>query len=60
MNVKLKDIYELFDVVLYIYVDGKFVANSMDIDEDKNSYKDLFDKVVKAITVGDGEVAIEC
>ena len=60
MNVKLKDIYELFDVVLYIYVDDDFVANSMDIDEDKNSYKDLFDKVVKAITVGDGEVAIEC
>lgn len=58
--VKIKDIYDLFDVVLYIYVDGKFVANSMDIDEDKNLYKDLFDKVVKAITVGDGEVAIEC
>lgn len=58
--VKIKDIYDLFDVVLYVYVDGKFVANSMDIDEDKNSYKDLFDKVVKAITVGDGEVAIEC
>ena len=58
--VKIKDIYDLFDVVLYIYVDGKFIASSMDIDEDKNSYKDLFDKVVKAITVGDGEVAIEC
>ena len=58
--VKIKDIYDLFDVVLHVYVDGKFVANSMDIDEDKNSYKDLFDKVVKAITVGDGEVAIEC
>lgn len=58
--VKIKDIYDLFDVVLYVYVDGKFVANSMDIDKDKNSYKDLFDKVVKAITVGDGEVAIEC
>lgn len=58
--VKIKDIYDLFDVVLYVYVDGNFVANSMDIDEDKNSYKDLFDKVVKAITVGDGEVAIEC
>lgn len=58
--VKIKDIYDLFDVVLYIYVDGKFIASSMDIDEDKSSYKDLFDKVVKAITVGDGEVAIEC
>lgn len=58
--VKIKDIYDLFDVVLYIYVDDDFVANSMDIDEDKSSYKDLFDKEVKAITVGDGEVAIEC
>lgn len=58
--VKIKDIYDLFDVVLYIYVDDKFVADSMEIDEDKDSYKDLFDKVVKAITVGDGEVAIDC
>lgn len=58
--VKIKDIYDLFDVVLYVYVDGKFVADSMEVDEDKDSYKDLFDKVVKAITVGDGEVAIEC
>ena len=58
--VKIKDIYDLFDIVLYIYVDDKFVADSMDIDEDRSSYKDLFDKEVKAITVGDGEVAIEC
>lgn len=58
--VKIKDIYDLFDVVLHIYVGDEFVADSMEIDEDKDSYKDLFDKVVKAITVGDGEVAIEC
>lgn len=59
-NVKLKDIYDLFDIVLHIYVDDEFIADSMEIDEDKDSYKDLFDKVVKAIIVGDGEVAIEC
>lgn len=58
--VKIKDIYDLFDIVLHIYVDDEFVADSMDIDEDKSSYKDLFDKEVKAIIVGDGEVAIEC
>ena len=58
--VKLKDIYDLFDVVPYVYVDGKLIANNIDIDLDKKEYTNILDKEVKAITVGDGEVAIEC
>lgn len=60
MTVKLKDIYELFDVVMHIHVDGKFVANSIDIDSNVDLYNELFDKAVKGITVGDYEVAIDC
>lgn len=58
--VKLEDIYDLFDVVLSVYVDDEFIADSMDIDNDRDKYLDVLGKEVKAITVGDGEVAIEC
>ena len=58
--VKLEDIYDLFDAVLSVYVDDEFIADSMDIDNDRDKYLDVLGKEVKAITVGDGEVAIEC
>ena len=56
--VKVKDIINMFDIVVDVYHDDKFVANSIDIDE-LNGEHWVMDKEVVNIVVGDCDVVLE-
>lgn len=54
--VKVKDIINMFDVVVDVYHDGVFVTNSI---RDLNAGHWVMDKEVVNIVVGDCEVSLE-
>lgn len=54
--VKVKDIINIFDVVVDVYHDGVFVTNSI---RDLNAGHWVMDKEVINIVVGDCEVSLE-
>ena len=54
--VKVKDIINMFDVVVDVYHDGVFVTNSI---RDLNGEHWVMDKEVANIVVGDCDVVLE-
>ena len=56
--IKVKDIIDLFDVVVDLYYKGQYVMNSMELEEINKEHWIMEEKVTN-ICVGDCEVSLE-